>query len=632
MQIYCLRCSEIKEGTEFVMWEKMRILGKYLLTLLGGVMLGVILLTLAFMVPVNSENMEQSYEIIEKEGWYPVMPIVSRSLDTYFHSYLPGVLDDNTDSLMLISALEATETNPLRAAMDMRGYSYYWHGYVSILRPLLSLFDYGEIRFLNCLGQMLLIFFLMHTLWKKKGWHYALVLFTSYLFLMPMATQMSLQFSWVFYIAYGGMAVLLCRQEWFGKKTRLFLFFMIWGMLTSYFDLLTYPLYTWAIPTIWLLVVDKEDNSLWYYLKKVISTGCCWLIGYAGMWVSKWIIGGLILQRNIFQTAIDEVFLRAGVEEDAAWGLAERLNAMYSNWKHYEYKLYFLILAAWLVWIIYKTIRYGWKRNAKNLAFLLIAFSSVVWYFVLSNHTQGHHFFTYRIWGISITALLVFWIGSLRVDGEKRNLRHLLCPAGFWGVVVIGSVGLAFTAREDVWAMNGVASYRMVELAEEEYMTVAFTPTFPVITSLEVGISTDSIQGEYIVRVYDGEELLYSEDIALEQLGDSTYASVPVEWKLEAGKTYEMQTAVQGVNGSLSILVTENGQMLLNEYGEANIAGILANGQPIAGFVYRHRPLSKATLLFLTISWMGALGAVLLEINQVIMRVFYRKPVKTARN
>lgn len=604
------------------MREKAIFCGKLLATLATGIVVSVVLLVLAFLVPVNSENMQASYEIMDQEGWYPAMPVLSRSLDTYFHSYLPGVLDDDTDALMLHTAMEADETNPLRAAMDMKGYSYYWHGYVAVLRPLLSIFDYGEIRFLNSVAQMLLIFSLMHLIWKQKGWRYALILFTSYVFLMPMAMQMSLQFSWVFFITYGGVYVILSRQTWWQKNTRLFMLFMVLGMLTSFFDLLTYPLYTWAVPIIWLLVVDDEEKGNWSYVKKVISTGCSWLVGYAVFWISKWIIGGLILKQNIFQTAMDEVFFRAGMEENAAWSLVERLDAMYANWKHYEYKLYVLLLLAWIVWIIYQYIRYGWKNHHKNPALLLIAFSSVVWYFALANHTQGHHFFTYRIWGISILALLVFWNGSLCENREKKSVKRQLCSVLFWGVVVIGSLGLSFLAREDVTAMNGEFMYSEEEMTEESTMTVAFTPTFPVIREIGVGIRTESTQGEYLVSVYDEKELLYSECIPLEKLGNVTYTTIPVYWKLEAGKTYEMQTAVRDTSGKTYVLITENGEMPLNEYGKAKMDGVVTDGQPIAGFVYRYRPLSRATLLFLTVSWMGVLAAVLLQINQVIIWIF----------
>ena len=171
--------------------------------MIAGVLLGSCLLTLAFLIPVNRGNQSVSYDIIKKEGWYPAIPMVSASLDTYFHSYLPGVLDGGTDNLMLTTALEPRETNALRAAMDMNGYDYYWHGYVTVLRPLLLIFDYGEIRVLNSMGQLLLVFLLCLALWQKKGIQYALLELTSYFLLMALAMPFSLQYSWVFYIATG---------------------------------------------------------------------------------------------------------------------------------------------------------------------------------------------------------------------------------------------------------------------------------------------------------------------------------------------------------------------------------------------------------------------------------------------
>ncbi|MDE5891874.1 MAG: hypothetical protein K2H45_03005, partial [Acetatifactor sp.] len=108
-----------------------------------GVLLGALLLSMAFCFPVREDYAAASYAVLDKEGWYPAAPIMSRSLDTYFHSLLPGVLDNNTDSIMLYTALDQSEGNVLTRAMNMynaymqKNYSYYWHGYVIILRPLL---------------------------------------------------------------------------------------------------------------------------------------------------------------------------------------------------------------------------------------------------------------------------------------------------------------------------------------------------------------------------------------------------------------------------------------------------------------------------------------------------------------
>ena len=599
---------------QHLMMQKIEFVWKSIVFILVGTVVGTALLTMTFLVPTNPKNMQSTYEILEKEGWYPAMPVLSQSLDTFFDSNLPGVLDDDTDALMLHTAMETEESNPLYAALDMKGYSYYWHGYVCILRPLLALFDYGEIRFLNCVLQMLLVFGLMYLLMKQKGKLQALLLFASYVFLMPMAMQMSLQFSWVFYITYVGLFFLMKNFVWCKNNTKLYFFFMFLGMATSFLDLLTYPLYTWAIPMIWLIVL--EDERGWdYYVKQVIGTGCSWLAGYAGLWIGKWLIGSLVLKRNILQEAIEEVFFRAGVKEGVSWGMS-RLEAMYTNWKHYEYKLYFLLLAVWVVWIIYRSVKNGCKYNPKSWSLLLIAASSAAWYFVLYNHTQIHHFFTYRIWGISITALLVFWCECLQDKESKRCTKQKLASMLCWGMVVVCSAGLALLAKEDISVINGDKAYYEQELSGDDIASVEFVPSFSRIKQIGMGIRTESKEGECIISIYDQDALLYSESIALSEMGDGTYISLPVHWKLKAGKTYTTQISTRNSIGKTYLLITDHGEMPLSEYPHTAINGEPAMGQPISGIVYRSRPLSRMTLLFLLVSWTGVVGALFLQLWQ----------------
>ena len=60
------------------------------------------------------------------------------------------------------------------------------------------------------------------------------------------------------------------------------------------------------------------------------------------------------------------------------------------------------------------------------------------------------------------------------------------------------------------------------------------------------------------------------------------------------------------------------------ELGTAEINGEIISGQLTSGIVYSYRPLSKRTLIFLTISWLGLFAALSLEVKQIVMRVFYR--------
>ncbi len=597
--------------------------------MLAGVFSGAVLLSLAFLVPVNETNRSASYAIIEKEGWYPAIPIVSASLDTWFHSFLPGVLDGSTDTIMLQTALEPDEANVLRAAMDMNQYDYYWHGYVTVLRPLLALFDYGEIRVLNSMGQLLLVFLLCLWLWRKKGMPYALLMLTSYFLLMPMAMPFSLQYSWVFYITAGCLVYLFC-----GDRARrlsgikLYGVFLAVGMLTSFFDLLTYPLYTWGVPVIWWLLLQERgrqetDQSApaqskqdeyesgrgeLYYVKQVIVTGLWWILGYAGMWLGKFVLGSLILGRNIFESAFYEVGFRLGAAGEP-FGLADRLDALYVNWKHYEYKLYVLLLAVWLLVIVVYTLKKGVRGNVLNKALALAGVSPIVWYFALANHTAGHHFFTYRIYGIAVLAVLAILIGSVNNDcylDGRRRLR-ILCV---WAVCGIAACGLSLLAREEIAVTNGDRAYRQAALREETVCEMRFTPSFPTVKRIGLCIGTEAREGVCKLVLWNGETALYEEEILLSAYEESTWADIPVDWKLERGRDYILRVSIENADGEVWLFVTADQDMPLSEYGEVWMDEYAQGGQVLSGLTYSYRPLSHFTLAFLAMTWMGILFAV----------------------
>lgn len=160
----------------------------------------------------------------------------------------------------------------------------------------------------------------------------------------------------------------------------------------EFLDLLTYPLYTWAFPLLLLILLSEDGQKALNYVKTVVVSGLGWILGYAGMWFGKWALAGWIVHRNVIQEAWKEVLFRSGSEESL--NLIARLEALYDNWKHYEYPLYTALLAIWLTWFIYKSLNGKTQivRQEKNGAYLLITLSSFVWYFVLANHTLGHHF------------------------------------------------------------------------------------------------------------------------------------------------------------------------------------------------------------------------------------------------
>ncbi len=636
-----------KESSRGVMvWNTVK---KSMALFIGGTIVGTLLLTLAYLLPVNSQNKDASMEVIESEGWYPRATVTASSLDTYFHSYLPDVLDDSTDKIMLSTSMDMGKGNPLVRAMNshseyMGDYSYYWHGYVSILRPLLLVFDYTEIRMLNGFGQLILLLLFAFLIGREKGAGYVLMLGTSYLLLNPSAMILSLQYAWVFYIAFSGAVVLVVKRDFFAACSRYLFFFIVIGMLTSYFDLLTYPLYTWGVPLIWWLVMvsgkdgaggemvsgssvsaiinqggggQKTDQAK-VYLGRVFFSGLAWIAGYAFMWVMKWTIATLVLKRNIFESAFYEVFYRLGAQEEGGTGIGDRLNAVYANWKHYEYKIYAILLGCWLIGWLWRSLRKGFAGSPRRYAYLLAGMSSVAWCLVLANHTQGHHFFTYRIMGVAVLAFLAMILDSTEVgydmsrrgeDGGKAaaEKKRILCG---WAGAALMSIPFVLTAREDVVALNGYASFHTLQIPEGAVVEAFFSPAFSQVLEVSLGLECPGTTGEYEIILWEGDIPLYQYSIPI-VAGEGYYHTTAVSWKLNTHKMYHVTIRAIQNDAPISIWVTDSGDAPLTEYGALTVEGEPVEGQLLSGFRYWGLPMSKRTLLFLALTWTGIWMAVI---------------------
>ncbi len=590
------------------------IVWKSVVTVMVGALIGAFVLMLAFCLPVSQKNADASYTIMEKEGWYPVAPILSHEYNDYFQSYLPGVLDNFTDYIMLSTAMDNSEGSPLVRAMNMHSdyiqmdYSYYWHGYVSILRPLLMAFDYGEIRILNFMGQFVIMFLLAQMVWRKKGKVYAFLMLTSYALLMPQAMSMSLQFTWIFYVAAIGCVLLLWKQELFEEKLRYVLLFTAIGMFTSYFDLLTYPLFTWGFPLVWWLVMQTDSKSGLKRLVQVIVSGVSWIFGYFVFWMMKWIFANIVLKQDIFTKAINEVLFCSGQENSGQYGTASRLEAITINWKHYEYSIYMLILMAWLLWVIISSIRNGFRARQDSWAYLLIGMSSPVWYFALVFHTAAHHFFTYRIFGVSILAFLVLLVSSTersKKEHRKLDIQERMIIIGMWIIISIPAFGLATLAKEEKWVLNGADPCTEVLVPDGSSIVATFTPIHDEIKNISFSLKSESTKGYYEILVFNREALSRVLQIPIEDYKGTSYNLVDVYWRLNGGNTYQIVIVAKDNDKPVYAMVTEPDYTTLEEYGSLTIGGEETEGQLVTAMTYFSKTNSKKTLLFMTCTWLG---------------------------
>lgn len=570
-------------------------IGKAAVILLAGVIMGTALLWLSYLLPITegSTHVAESVDMLRQEGWYPSVPLMYQYTGQSSSINPGGILDNFTDSIMIGTAGHAPVDGALYQAMNMDGgmeggYSYYWHGYVAILRPLLLFMNYADMRVVNQLLQILLVTALAGILYRQKGKAWAALAVTVYGLLLPMAVSQALQYSWVFYIGICGSLAVVRFHEWLAHKQRLYLFFMVLGMLTCYMDLLTYPLFTWGIPMIWWIVMEDDRSEKKRFLT-VVLCGIAWIGGYGGLWIGKWLIGGIILHKPILTQGWREVQYRAGMLPDTDGDKTSHWKVIMNNLGIFQSVQGIFILGGWILWWAWQTIRRRRVLNtAKTPALLLVAVSPVVWYIVLHNHTYVHSSYTYRIWAIGLTAMLALVVNSLDTGTiSPRSAGKYLPSAAITLIAVI----FAFLLKEDTYIHNGNFVPTQLELKEHMEITQVFTPARDFISSMNLLLSAETgLPGNIEVELLESGHVLWNYSIPTYEVEGGKFYELPSKLYLKKGTSYQLRISGSNLeNGRIFVGVTDQEVYPLAELSAMQIDNQEYHAQLICGIRYRHR-------------------------------------------
>lgn len=585
-----------------------KIIFKCAALLLLVIIIGAALITAVNYLPVNKETQQESFTQLSNEGWFPEVPSMAGEFGS-FHSMNPTALELATDNLMIKTALYDGEDSGLIQAFRNFSthyndeYSRYWHGYVVVQRFLLMFFNYYEIRIINGICQLLIFCTALHFILKYKGIKYGFALATSYILLMPMALAQCFFYSSVYYVAFGALLIYLKFKTNLELRERYIYFFLVLGAVTTYLDLLTYPMLTWGLVIIWWILLQEKKESIVGYVLKVIFSAVAWVMGYAVMWAGKWAIGSIILRENLFESAFSETLKWTVNEGENAITFSDRLQALLVNWEMYAYKLYLVIMIAW---VLYAVIRGIWRyvKDSRTPALLLVGCSSFVWYMVVAGQTSMHHIFAHRTFGVSIAAFMGIVLVSTAGKPEKLSVKRLL--ANYAVIALSGGIALLLTLqpRFDFIVNNYPYVYDKVLVDDTIYMS--FVPSFARIKNIRFGISSEGDKsGEYRISLLDGEQIVYEKDIPVYEWSEGNLHDLPVDWKLTAGKQYKLKIDFLRTDSNTYLLVTQGGLTPLSEYGEISIGEKVITGQMLTEINYFCRPLGKFNLAFWFTSFMA---------------------------
>lgn len=397
----------------------------------AAALIGYLLLVLVYLIPRDKliMGLANSVSALQQD----------HSFDEVITGYQSSRLDVFTDGAMLNAALHDSPDSPFRRAVACSQYVYkdkspaqgfiayfepnepdgetaytrYWHGFLILLKPLLVFFNYSDIRVINELCQTGLLFLTVYALIRRKLTAYIPAFLLTWIFLMPFSLPLSLQYSAVFYIGVGSLAGLLLLHDSLKDKNLIPEWFVLTGLLTSYFDLLTYPVFTLGLPLTGLLLIQNEDRkrdgSRWKEWPGFIGAAFCWGVGYAGMWACKILLSIPFYGMESLRATLSEVekrsFVGAAAEDYTYYEALCGNLGMYRN-SLYKYLLILYTLFA-LLFLAVKVFRKQEKLCFQLLLpILLVAVLPFIWYFVLTEHSAIHSFFTYKSLTVAVFACL----------------------------------------------------------------------------------------------------------------------------------------------------------------------------------------------------------------------------------
>jgi len=312
-------------------------------------------------------------------------------------------------------------------------YTRYWHGSMVFIKPLLVFTDINGIRAANAL---LLLALTALVLWqmiraKEKLLGFSLLagMFSVAVYTVPFCIEFMPAFAVMLLSTVVIISVVLKKEKYVGTV------FLISGMAVCFFDFLTCETLSFTVPVCTALILSFKNGKIKDFkngLIYIIKNGLLWFLGYAGMFLSKFGITALFIQKSAFSEAAKNASLRlSDVKIINLHGLgANRIFRNFVNLNLFDNAKTFgdLALRIFIVSAVVFSLLYLYKKkNAfkKELYSLLFIIMLIPYirYAALNNHSFVHSFFTFRAQLVTIMLGLYMVLESIDKTAFKKDFK-----------------------------------------------------------------------------------------------------------------------------------------------------------------------------------------------------------------
>ncbi len=372
---------------------------------------------------------------------------------SFMENVYPSKIDRYADSITVSIANQLDSDTPLRAVMTAsyyytpdknendnlmdsliegyypnQQYLRYWHGSAGVIRFLLMFTDLRGIYILHAVLMGVLLLLLTVQLFRHRFFAAGCGMLVSMIAVSVWFVPFSLEYTWTFLVM---LVTCICAVHLtVHEKNRLLgPLFLLSGIVTNFLDFLTTETLALLMPLLMILAIRRTQNKLEpnraAYLE-CLKLCVIWGIGYAGMWVMKWVLASAVLHENVMPYIQEHIAERLNDTGEMSL-IPYLLQALWRNLKclfpfAYEFPgvLAFIIIALVLPFVIMENARKSIDKKMLRM-YALIALVPYIRYLILHNHSYIHFFFTYRAQAATILALFLM---AAEIIEWKREEKH----------------------------------------------------------------------------------------------------------------------------------------------------------------------------------------------------------------
>ena len=302
-------------------------------------------------------------------------------------------------------------------------YARYWHGNLIILKVLLSFFTMKSIYDIYYCYLLIVFFILIMELFKKSK-KLAIAYILSSIMINTFFVSKCDALIHVFSLSMLISIIMIKMIE--SNSKHIDILFLISGMITCFFDLLSCETVTLTVPLFIYIYLKGNDNKkiIW---KNVLLYILLWVIGYAATFLTKWLITVLYYNGHFMDKIFIPMTKRVAYEDKGI--IATFFNSIKDVLKYlYPFqknRIKLSIIVIGIVSFIYGILEI--KNRNKYLMLFMIGIIPFIRYLVLSSHSDYHNYFTYRAFIPTIMLLFICIMNlfqAIIIHERKYNNRN----------------------------------------------------------------------------------------------------------------------------------------------------------------------------------------------------------------